>query len=36
MPASPSIYANDLGTKDCSLARRNLLSPSTYGLFESA
>ena len=35
-PHAPSIDANDLGTKDCSSARRNLLSPSTYGLFESA
>ena len=35
-PHAPSIDANDLGTEDCSSARRNLLSPSTYGLFKSA
>ena len=31
-PHAPLIDANDLGTKDYSSARRNLLSPSTYGL----
>jgi hypothetical protein len=30
------IDANDLGTKDYSSARRNLLSLSTYSLSESA
>ena len=35
-PHARSIDANDLGTKDCSSARRNLLIPSTYGLFKSA
>ena len=35
-PHAPSVEADNLGTKDCSSARRNLLSPSTYGLFESA
>ena len=33
-PHAPSIDANDLGTKDCSSARRSLLSLSTNGLFE--
>ena len=35
-PDAPSVDANDLGIKDCSSARKNLLSPSMYGLFESA
>jgi hypothetical protein len=35
-PHAPLIDANDLGTRDYSSARRNLLSPSTYGLFGSA
>jgi len=36
MPTRPVDRCQRPGTKDCSSARRNLLSPNTYGLFESA
>lgn len=32
-PHAPSADVNDLGTKDCSSARRSLLSPNMSGLF---